>query len=1140
MATHLAAHRPSGHAELDRAAATVLDDITAYVIDTEASRKPTIVRGVVTGVTRDATGINQVSIQRTGQTRADGTPYTVYATMFVPIVGDRVTLQKLGSSWLVVGADHGGRPNEHTIAYPGGSHRRYNAARGLQHQHGDDHHATHHNAVGAVVHHHDPAGHKHQTGDHHHNATTLDRLGNLTGGHKHTHANGQYEHHWHNGTGFQRLRGHHPTQGHIHYGTDGATVVHHHSMAGHARHLGDLHHSATGIAADGTPTGGHQHTHNAALARYEHHGPAGELIRAHSQGQHLHLTTAGRWHLMDDGGHTHPQGHRLGHDSALGAFHLTHANGARMFDHNGQTQANLSLYNPGLWGTTVTHAFRAAGTAGGQTLHRQHGGSAVYHAHGDDGTGRYHAAHASGNRVLDHDGVTMRHYAAGAVMLQHDGQIHRIYNSVPGTGYAEVARVTTHANAGGGGQLSLKQLGGSGYHLHGDDGTGKVHIAHASGNRVLDHDGVTHQHYANGAVVYTHDGTTGRHYAGGVVATQHDGQTHRVYGNIPGAGYSELARHQSSGAGNGGQLALKQYNTTTGATHLVGDDGGGRVHLRHANTVRTLVHDGQQATDFYQSSPGNWSETLTHAFRAAGTAGGQFFARQHGSGGGYHVHGDDGGGLVHVKHASGNRVLDHDGTTIRHYAGAYLATTHDGATHTIYGAASAGRVAAIKTAFLAASNSAQVRISRDATTYHGIGDDGAGALMAAHGGGNKAWDHDGTTGRHYAGGVVATQHDGQTHRVYTNVAGTGYAEIARHQNAGSVGGGGAALYRQTSSASYHAHGDDGTGRYHARHASGALVHDHDGTTPRFYNGTRGNAAPALQIAVGGTGNGAYLQIGQSANAAGYHRVGDDTGGNFHVRHAGGNLVQTHDGVTATHYAGAGGYATQHDGGTHSVYSSTRGTTISPVVQHGISSSGGNGGEVRVGQVNNGSSYHRVGDDNLGNLHTWSQSGTHITHIGNGAAAHQHHGGGHIYPAQSRVNSASDRLDLLDQSNSAGAIKSNSHSVFKTFDDQPCTLPLSAGAAMSHGGVGDYGNPHFKFTEHLCYYQSNPGAYFHSNCFPTLNQGYGNGTFGSATGIAAWTQTTSYGDNHSDIWGCTYNSPTPWNARNVQYHYGINT
>jgi len=592
--------RPGDEAAVDRAATRAVDDLTAFVLNTLDTRKPMVVRGVVTAITRDSTGINEVSIQRTGQHSADPSPYVVYAQGFVPIVNDRITLQKLGSSWLVVGADHGGRPNEHTIAYTGGSHRKYNAARVKQHEHFDTHHA-------------------------------------------------------------------------VHYATDGATVAHHNHPSGHKAHTGDHIQNAQALDASGNATGlFHKKTHNTATARYEHY-QSGTIVRHHA--------------VTGDHGH----------------------------------------YSDG----QLIHNIVTVGAHAGQTKHKQHNTTA-YHLSGDDGAGRLHGQHASGNRAWDHDGVA-----------------HRVYGGGRGN-TNELVRFEGSGSSNGG-LARFGQTNSTSLHGLGDDGTGKFYAAHANGNRVIDH-----------------DGTLWQQYAANVVAVTHDGQTHRVYSSV--GGYAEVARHQSSGAGGGGQLALKLYNTTTAQTHLMGDDGAGKLHLKHGAGNKVLDHDGT---------------TLQHY------AGGVVAAQHVTSGAGakhriarsattWHEIGEDGTGKF-VATINGVKGWDHDGTTATTYGGGGLpATTHDGTTHTVYGVGSSARIPSSRSRFIS-GNSAVVDIMRDGTAFHSVGDDGTGLLYLKHGlAGARVLDHDGTTLRHYGGGVLAATHNGSDFSTYI-----GAARVASMQAVGS-------------------------------------------------------------------------------------------------------------------------------------------------------------------------------------------------------------------------------------------------------------------------------------------------------------------------------------------------------------------
>jgi len=583
---------PGSGAETDRAASQAVDNLTAYITNYMDTRKPTTVRGVVTAVTRDATGINEVSIQRTGQAAADRTPYVVYAQGFVPIVGDRITLQKLGSSWLVVGADHGGRPNEHTVAYAGGSHRKYDSGRALQHKHGDDHHARHYNTDGATITHHAHAGgdHKH-VGVLVHNAASIADDGTPTGGHQHAHLNSQYEHAYSG----QRLRSHHAAAGEAVYQTDGGTVTHHRHPAGDLKHVGNYYLAVGGLSSTGAPGGVyHRVYHDTTSGQWRQYINANDtkgerLLHAKSLSAHSHFVDNGAGtgtmlaHTLDLLGHTHPNLNKVAHDNALNALYAYHGpKGYRVWDHDATTHQHYV-------GGVVTIKLSSSGatfggTSNGGTLSAKQHASSSAHTLGDDGAGLIHLGHATAGKVYDHNGALMRHFVGGNPALTHDGTTHQHY-----AGGAVTLKLTTTGtvfnNTTNGGVLTTKQHGAAGAHLFGDDGAGLAHIAHATAGKVYDHSGTLMRHFVGGNAALTHDGTTLTHLRSGVTTTQLT-TAGAVYG---------------TGA-DGGILSCRVSGSAT-SKHQVGDDGGGNLHARHGGGNLALTHSGS-AISLYAGSTG--------------------------------------------------------------------------------------------------------------------------------------------------------------------------------------------------------------------------------------------------------------------------------------------------------------------------------------------------------------------------------------------------------------------------------------------------------------------------------------------------------------------------------------------------------
>ncbi len=122
----------------------------------------------------NGSGVNQIKIKRTGSIITETPWYTVWGTMYVPIAGDQIMCLLDGATVYILASQHGGRPNEHTIMYPGSSIRRYDSSRLLFHKHGDDHHSRHYGTDGStVVHHHHAQGHHKHLGDHYANVHSI-------------------------------------------------------------------------------------------------------------------------------------------------------------------------------------------------------------------------------------------------------------------------------------------------------------------------------------------------------------------------------------------------------------------------------------------------------------------------------------------------------------------------------------------------------------------------------------------------------------------------------------------------------------------------------------------------------------------------------------------------------------------------------------------------------------------------------------------------------------------------------------------------------------------------------------------------------------------------------------------------------
>jgi hypothetical protein len=436
---------------------------------------------------------------------------------------------------VLLGAKGGGRPDQWTIPYAGGSQKQRNSGGGTIHQHTDAH-------------------------------------------------------------------------DHLHYAPDGATVVAHHGATGHHKIVGDKVHNAAGIAADGSPTGpyvrhGKGATSNQRYERYQHQGKSDGEVQAHVHDVYGNMdhffvdgtgTSTRKSHRHNYQGHTHPKGHKMADDgagTAVGKLYLQHGTAGRSWDHDGTTHQHYS-------GGVVHHQITSVGQQGGQIRVKQPSTPNFHHV-GDDGAGKVHIAHASGNKSWDHDGTTHQHYSGGVV--------HHQITSVGALG----------------GQIKVKQPSTTNFHALGDDGTGKVHMAHASGNKTYDHDGHTMQHYSDGTVMHKSDGITHLFYDISQSATSHVGRiTSRQ--TIEGTG------------GSAGHLSLKQSGTSN--YHTISEESG-VMRLQSINDG--LHHDVNVGSG---TSSRHTLDSAKHTFPAG------------------HQVGDSGGHLAHTSAGTNHYVITNPGS----------------------------------------------------------------------------------------------------------------------------------------------------------------------------------------------------------------------------------------------------------------------------------------------------------------------------------------------------------------------------------------------------------------------------------------------------------------------------------------------
>ncbi len=488
--------------------ARIAQDVAALLVDNPTfwrdveSKRPTFIRGVVAATRRDATGVNQVRITRTGA-KTDTTWYEIYGTMYVPVAGDDVQAVRVGgTSLLILGARHGGRPNEQTIMYPGQTHRLYDSGRALLHKHGDDHHTRHYRSDGATVaHHHSEAGHHKHVGDHVHNAASLSDGGTPTAPyHRKTHAAGRYEHHGDYGDGAgERLVRHHAPTGHGHYVANGAggTAVHLHDYGGHTHPKGHR------VADDGAGTavgrlylqhanGQRAMDHDGAAWRaYANHGSA--ILKHDGTDLHIGSDADGNPQVRigsnGNGGllKVHRQNasdfHLLGDDGA-GLLHARHGAGNRAWDHDGDTH---TMYSQGSWAIRAISTEIAGLGSGGRSGVLRFAATGPGWQLGDDGAGKFHSRHYNGGRMHDHDGTTHQVYSGGVAVIQH----------------------VTVGNQGG--QLNYKRASFTSFHTSGEDGGGNMqHVTQGTRIKTIDTggNGMLHQDAHAMATVISGGGVT--------------------------------------------------------------------------------------------------------------------------------------------------------------------------------------------------------------------------------------------------------------------------------------------------------------------------------------------------------------------------------------------------------------------------------------------------------------------------------------------------------------------------------------------------------------------------------------------------------------------------------------------------------
>lgn len=286
-------------------------------------------------------------------------------------------------------------------------------------------------------------------------------------------------------------------------------------------------------------------------------------------------------------------------------------------------------------GTTIAHHRSATGQHAHKGDHVLGGGGGLTIA--DDGTpsGTYHRKTHNNSRYEHYQGTTLVRY-------HNQNGDHGFYNT--GTLVAKLYATTT-GNTSAGGRLQLKQRDTANNHIVGDDDTslgGKLHMAHAGGNRVYDHDGTTMQHYSGGQVIHKHDGV--KHY----FSTVNSGLPW-LMGTI-----------EPLGTGNSASgVVVKAKQRDTGNYHQFGDDNtalGGLLSLIHAAGNTAWKHDGSSHQLWTSGAAGSRQTGSFTQVGASGSAGGLLNVSAYG-GSGHSVGDDAAGNMLHKAGSGGYHLL---------------------------------------------------------------------------------------------------------------------------------------------------------------------------------------------------------------------------------------------------------------------------------------------------------------------------------------------------------------------------------------------------------------------------------------------------------------------------------------------------
>jgi hypothetical protein len=657
--------------------------------------------------------------------------------------------------------------------------------------------------------------------------------------------------------------------------------------------------------------------------------------------------------------------------------------------------------------------------------------------------------------------------------------------------------------------------------------TSNLVVQHKSGKPAIKHNSIKHTVHSNGVVVHQHDGTRITEWDNTAVQFGYrdaTGHYHYVSGTI---------RHKITVASSGAGGAVQIMSGDSTNFHVLGDEGDASysISLKHKSGYRVVKHDGSKVSlfaggqDSYAvithdgTTHASYASdgTQLHGFTKTGhtwymwggkqsayigevgaSSGAVFAAMQEGTAN-WHWWGDDSTGKVYVKHASGNRAWDHDGTTQQVWGGGQLAHKlfNGGQIAYYYGNATVGNVQIYSVGGWApfsgnsyAGSIISLQQAGDMSTstkgqVHVVGDDQGGRIHARHASGNKAWDHDGNTHNVYSAGAL-------THQFVSGGGWSGYMSGQQFMALGTWSG----------------------------LNSGALL---------------------SLVQQGGVSSGTYK----------YHRVGADNGGttDFTIMHAtNASYAYRHTGVYARHYS----WNT-----TTSAAEEVMNTFSTNAISSGTS--GGRTAHKVHGQSIGGAA-HYSGDSGDGNQYLFSNSQIFKYTNANTTGRKYTYNNDIFYGTLNQnINfNASDASEIffVPQGTSRGAgngaIKQFSHSVgFTPVHTPNVTIPnattmntIPSGTNPGGGIIANVAavtghtnyDAHFKILSFNFWYITNTGVYSDGKMSFYSNYGWGRDTEGSATGLAAWTSYSPHADTSYKIEGASYNNNTWVGDVTVFYSY----